>query len=110
VSTSFPRATVVEIPINAPFGGNLLVQASGGTVTVNGPAPSAVGCSPALDGSQIGSESFADLPSQESLAGVAVTGVASVAAGAHIVTVQCNQVDSGHSTEVTLTAFALVTG
>jgi hypothetical protein len=104
---SFLGAVVVSVPINPPFGGNLLVQASG--FTTSSPIAALVVCEPDLGEEEIG-DAWLTHVAAESNAGLAVTGARTVAAGPNTVSVRCR---TGNSTEhaiATLTMTALVTG
>jgi hypothetical protein len=99
---------VVELPIDPPFAGNLLVQASGDMFAAS--LPSHVLCRPWLGSAPIGEGSISAItPGAFPYTPVVVTGGAKVSAGAQKVIVICSLLE-GTENFVTLTAFALVTG
>jgi Collagen triple helix repeat (20 copies) len=100
--------TVVELPINPPFAGNLLVQASGSVAPMN--IPSGAACTPSLGSTHIGYADVAFLNEAVPEAGISVTGATTVSAGPQTVRVECGQPVISGSSSVELTMFALVTG
>jgi hypothetical protein len=101
VSANAPeRDTVVELAINPPFGGNLLVQASGYASSEE--PPDVVSCRPFLGSGSIGEGVITGFePTVWPQAPVAVTAAATVSAGSpQTVSFQCTQVVLGRLTGV----------
>jgi hypothetical protein len=98
---------VVELRINPPFGGNLLVQASGIAESRSG--ASVIECVAALDQQFIGEVWLTHVPASSD-AGLAVTGASTVAAGPHTVRVLCHTGGPTENDATYLTTTALVTG
>jgi hypothetical protein len=105
-----PRVTVVELPINPPFAGNLLVQASGRGLR-EGPTSSLVYCTPRLGSEEIGTVVTTQFTEQIGDVGIALTGAKTIAGGPQTVSVQCEEQFPEPAADVLrLTMFALVTG
>jgi hypothetical protein len=110
VSGISPDTMVVTLPISPPFGGNLLVQASG-----EARRPSAEGtiieCFTVLEShGVISSRMDAEVGGAAgTFATLALTGVAKVTSGADTVSVHCRS-NPGPEVRVELTMFAIVTG
>jgi hypothetical protein len=102
------QTTVVSLPINPPFAGHLLVQASG--FAVKGTPSSGVECQAYLGATVIGALWATELPGSIASGGVAVTGATTVASGPQTVSARCTPAGPGGETTVQLTMTALVTG
>ena len=102
--------TVLELPINPSFGGNLLVQASGEVLETNAEKLTLVGCSLHVDGLQVGAPNRVLFNSSAPPVGtIALTAGTSVAAGPHAAAVVCSTSGgSGGSDELLLSMNAIV--
>jgi hypothetical protein len=107
VEVTTEHQTVVSMPINPPFAGHLLIQASGRAEAFS--PPSGVGCQPFAP-SGAGAEDRALLSATLPVMGLAVIGATLVTSGERTVGVECNQEYPGRSTRVEMTIVALVTG
>ena len=104
--------TVLELPVNPTFGGNLLVQASGEVFETNAEKLTLVGCGLHVDGLQVGAPNRAFFNASSPPVGtIALTGGTSISAGAHTIAVICSTSGgAGGSDELLLSMNAIVAG
>jgi hypothetical protein len=97
--------------LDAPFSGNVLAQASG-TLSWDGAEGGNQGvfCNAYLDSHQMGFLAGSDVSGSAALQSLAITGASSISAGAHTVAFKCDSIFAGTTPNVTLNAFAVVTG